>query len=82
MYAYEELSYDLATRLFISGKIAARPSLEELEEVIVAARERFRGLSNEDRGIAEAVIGLLEGPHHPEYGGLPRPGHEARCTDA
>jgi hypothetical protein len=76
------VSYDLATRLFISGKIAARPSLEELEQVIAAARERFHGLWNEDRGIAEAVMGLLEGPPHPEHGGLPGPGHEPRRTDA
>lgn len=55
-------AYDLATRLFISGRIAARPSLEALEQIITAALERFQGVSGESRGVAEAVMGLLEGP--------------------
>ena len=45
------VAYDLATRLFISGRIAARPSLETLEQVIAAAQERFQGLSHENRAL-------------------------------
>ena len=56
------VAYNLAAKLFISGRIAARPSPEALEQVIAAALERFHGLSGESRGIAEAVMGLLEGP--------------------
>ena len=58
------VAYNLATKLFISGRIAARPSPEALEQVIAAALERFQGISGESRGIAEAVMDLLEGPQH------------------
>ena len=58
------VAYNLATKLFISGRIAARPSPEALEQVIAAALERFQGISGESRGIAEAVMDLLEGPRH------------------
>ena len=51
---------DLAAKIFISGQIAGRPSIEALEQVIAAASERVRGFPDESRGIAEAVMALLE----------------------
>jgi hypothetical protein len=53
---------DLAVKIFISGQIAGRPAMETLEQVIAAASERVRGFPDESRGIAEAVMALLEDP--------------------
>ena len=53
------MAYNLAVRIFISGQIAGRPSMEELEQVIAAASERVRGFPDESRGIAGAVMALL-----------------------
>jgi hypothetical protein len=53
---------DLAARIFTSGQIAGRPSMEALEQVIAAACDRVRGFPDESRGVAEAVMALLEDP--------------------
>ena len=56
---------DLAAKIFISGQIAGRrPSMEALEQVIAEASQRLRGFPDESRGIAEAVMALLEDPKH------------------
>jgi hypothetical protein len=55
---------DLAIKVFTSGMIAARPSIETLEQVVAATLERVGGLPDETRGIAEAVMALLEDPKH------------------
>lgn len=53
-----EVAYDLAARLFISGRIAARPKLEVLEQIISDGMERGAEAST----IARAVLDLVEGP--------------------
>jgi hypothetical protein len=63
---------DLAVTIFISGQIAGRPSMEALEQVIVEASQRLRGFPDESRGIAEAVMALLEDPKHERLMLLPR----------
>jgi hypothetical protein len=55
---------DLAVKIFVSGQIAGRPSMEALEQVIAEASQRLRGFPDESRGIAEAVMALLEDPKH------------------
>jgi hypothetical protein len=52
------VAYDLAARLFISGRIAARPQLEVLERIISEGMER----RDEAGTIARAVLDLVEGP--------------------
>ena len=63
---------DLAVKVFISGQIAGRPSIEALEQVIAEASQRLRGFPDESRGIAEAVMALLEDPKHERLMLLPR----------
>jgi hypothetical protein len=63
---------DLAAKIFISGQIAGRPSITALEQVITAASERVRGLPDQSRGIAEAVLALLEDPKQERQVLLPR----------
>jgi hypothetical protein len=63
---------DLAAKIFISGQIAGWPSMEALEQVIAAASERVRGFPDESRGIAEAVMALLEDPKQERRVLLPR----------
>jgi hypothetical protein len=63
---------DLAVKIFISGQIAGRPSMEALEQVIAEASQRLRGFPDESRGIAEAVMALLEDPKHERLMLLPR----------
>jgi hypothetical protein len=53
-------AYGLAARLFIAGKIAARPSVEFLEQVITRVRETSQGSADENRIIAEAVLHLIK----------------------
>jgi hypothetical protein len=70
---------DLAVKIFISGQIAGRPSMEALEQVIAAASERVRGFPEESRGIAEAVMALLEDPKQERQMLLPRSPREAEA---
>ncbi|HEY0999137.1 MAG TPA: hypothetical protein VGD83_05825 [Streptosporangiaceae bacterium] len=70
---------DLAAKIFISGQIAGRPSMEALEQVITAASERVRGFPDESRGIAEAVMALLEDPKQERRVLLPRGPREAEA---
>jgi hypothetical protein len=55
---FRGVAYDLAARLFISGRIAARPQLEVLERIISDGIER----GDPARTIARAVLDLVEGP--------------------
>jgi hypothetical protein len=52
------VAYDLAARLFISGRISARPRLEVLEQIISDGMEIGAAAST----IASAVLDLVEGP--------------------
>jgi len=52
------VAYSLVARLFISGRIAARPKLEVLERIISDGMER----GTEASTIARAVLDLVEGP--------------------
>ncbi len=71
-------AYDLATKIFLSGKTAGRPSMDVLEQVIATASERVRGFPDESRGIAEAVMALLEDPKQERRTFRPLNTHEAR----
>jgi hypothetical protein len=55
---FRGVAYDLAARLFISGRIAARPKLEVLERIISEGMER----GDEASIIARAVLDVVEGP--------------------
>jgi hypothetical protein len=55
---FRGVAYDLAARLFISGRIAARPQLEILARIISDGMERGDAAST----IARAVLDLVEGP--------------------
>jgi hypothetical protein len=70
---------DLAVKIFISGQIAGRPSMEALEQVIAEASQRLRGFPDESRGIAEAVMALLEDPKHERLMLLPRSPNDAEA---
>jgi hypothetical protein len=70
---------DLAVKIFISGQIAGRPSMEALEQVIAEASQRLRGFPDESRGIAEAVMALLEDPKHERLLLLPRRPNDAEA---
>ena len=70
---------DLAAKIFISGQIAGRPSMEALEQVIAEASQRLRGFPDESRGIAEAVMALLEDPKHERVMLLPRSPNDAEA---
>jgi hypothetical protein len=66
------VGHDLAVKIFISGQIAGRPSMKALEQVIAEASQRLQGFPDESRGIAEAVMALLEDPKHERLLLLPR----------
>lgn len=70
---------DLAVKIFISGQIAGRPSMEALEQVIAEASQRLRGFPDGSRGIAEAVMALLEDPKHERLMLLPRSPNDAEA---
>ena len=55
---FRGVAYNLASMLFISGRIAARPKLEVLERIISDGMER----GDEASTIARAVLDLVEGP--------------------
>lgn len=64
------VAYRLATELFISGRIAARPQLEVLERII----SEGMGRGDDASTIARAVLDLVEGPkwegrRHQDSGG-------------
>lgn len=70
---------DVALKIFISGQISGRPSMEALEQVIAEASQRLRGFPDESRGIAEAVMALLEDPKHERLMLLPRSPNNAEA---
>jgi hypothetical protein len=55
---FRGVAYDLTTRLFISGRIAARPPQETLERII----SEGMGRGDDADTIARAVLDLIEGP--------------------
>jgi hypothetical protein len=55
---FRGVAYSLAGRLFISGRIAARPPLETLERII----SEGMGRGDDATTIARAVLDLIEGP--------------------
>ena len=69
----------MAVKIFISGQISGRPSMEALEQVIAEASQRLRGFPDESRGIAEAVMALLEDPKHERLMLLPRSPNDAEA---
>ncbi len=75
----QQAGRDLAVKILISGQIAGRPSMEALEQVIAEASQRLRGFPDESRGIAEAVMALLEDPKHERLMLLPRSPNDAEA---
>jgi|SRR6185437_973980 len=73
------VAHDLAAKIFISGQIAGRPSMAALEQVIATASERVRGFPDESRGIAEAVMALLEDPKQERQVLIPRSPGQAQA---
>jgi hypothetical protein len=69
----------VAVKIFISGQIAGRPSIEALEQVVAEASQRLRGFPDESWGIAEAVMALLEDPKHERLMLLPRSPNDAQA---
>ena len=53
--------------------------MEALEQVIAEASQRLRGFPDESRGIAEAVMALLEDPKHERLMLLPRSPDDAEA---